>query len=139
MRKKLSKKQFVKTVELLVNRHGKVRILLQDKNDPTPCNCVCKNCETFFLENSDQRRRTITKNGRCNVEYRSDGYSKFGGLEESCFMEEYSIEYGYDYTISHGYNLKSTLKFMMQHDYDCDLIPTLIEYGKQYKKKIKLY
>lgn len=140
-KKKLSKRQLINRIDSIVKRYGKVRLVSQDADWEPPCDCMCKSCKNKyrddldFQDEPDMRRRLITKNGNCQVSYKSSGYKRWSGYSESCFMDNYYDDIPMDSEPKKS--VKKTMKYLLEHD-EFDLAPILIEYGPRFKRKVKL-
>ena len=153
--KKISVKKFKTLLQSIIARHGRVRVTFMSSEVELPCDCLCKTCKKNFDSQNyiDLRRRVIDKKGNCLVQYRSDGYKTFSRYEQSCFMDSYLD--GNEKCSTCGStgtncwcsvpnwkdvkkNLKTTIEYMLEHDADQELVPVTIEYGKGYKRKVKL-
>lgn len=147
----ISETTFINLVDKLVKRHGKVRILSSDGEEQNLCDCLCKKCERSRLEEVDMRMRQIDKKGECKVSYNSEGYSNWSGFSRSCFMDEYFDQAHHCSNDNDGDcywsckceekevkpTVKQTVEYMLDHDRG-DIFPTRIEYGKKYKRKMKV-
>ena len=119
---------FKSQLKKIVKRHKKALVIFKD-------------CD------GDLRKRLITDNGSCTVSYKGSAYRKWSGFTESCFMEYKDDEYDYrwdsrneDYNRiirkANIKNLANTLNALVAHDYDNDVYPLEIRYGKGLKKTV---
>jgi hypothetical protein len=118
---KLSKKQFRSLLLKLIKKHGKVKLLFQERN------------LGLYNSMSDAfRKRIIYDDGYCVVAYRSNGYPHFSNFTESCFMPvDYKTR---DYP---PIGLEETIDEMLEHDKGY-IKPIQIQYGKWYRRRINL-
>lgn len=144
--KRLSQRQIEKKIKSLIERHGKVRMTFQDSDIDPLCGCLCDQCRDEQQTSVSQRRRVIDKRGNCLVAYRGSEYRKWSGYQVSCFMDCYEGDYcTCSYMDRAPCNCKPekktinrTLSFMFEHDDQAQLQMVLIEYGKRFKKKVRV-
>jgi hypothetical protein len=111
-------KKIDKVIKELIERHNRVKIVFANAEHDG---------HGGVMISGDMRKRVITKNGKCEVSYKSEGYKNWSGYSQSCFTQETDIK---DY--------KKTIRLMRKHD-GTWLIPVEAQYGWFFKKKVKLY
>lgn len=171
MAKKQKIKQFTKRslttfISKLLKRNKNIRLVSYSEYDDDgnlsaarACGCMCKTCTKRLEDNVDKRKRQIGEDGSCQVSYKSAGYKKWSGFNNSCFMDNYDYDRkkahcrkcrtSYSWECDCGYiekqenkpietSVKKTMKYLYEHDEDEGLYPVAIEYGKGYKRSIPL-